>query len=86
MKMVEYIGEVLPDGHLSLPVEVQKELGLSPHCNVKITITVITEEKPNPLDEQRAWEVLRNMGKNATSSGFSDGSTRHDYYLYGKKR
>ncbi len=86
MKTVEYIGEVLPDGHLSLPDEVQKELGLSPHCSVKITITVDTVKSSNPSDEQRAWEVLRNMGKNATSSGFSDVSTRHDYYLYGKKK
>ena len=86
MKVVEYIGEVLPDGHLSLPDEVQKELGLSPHCSVKITITAIAEEEPSPSDEQRGWEVFRNMGKNATSSGFSDVSTRHDYYLYGKKK
>ena len=86
MKTVEYIGEVLPNGRLSLPDEVKNKLNLRPNCKVKITIAVVTEEKPSPLDEQRAWEVFRNMGKNAKGSGFSDVSTRHDYYLYGKKK
>lgn len=86
MKTVEYIGEVLPDGHLSLPDEVKKKLGLNPHCSVKITITVDTEEKPNPLDVEKAWEVFRNMGKNATGGKLPNASTNHDHYLYGKKR
>jgi hypothetical protein len=83
MKVIEYIGEVLPDGHLSLPNEIQKELGLSPHCSVKVTITV---EGPRVLDEQKGWEAFRRLGQDATGSGLSDVSAKHDHYLYGKKR
>jgi len=86
MKVVEYIGEVLPDGHLSLPDEVQKELGLSPHCSVKITITVDTVKSSNPSDEEKGWEALRNLGQNAASGKLPNASTKHDHYLYGKKR
>jgi hypothetical protein len=83
MKVVEYIGEVLPDGHLSLPDEIQKKLGLSPHSSVRVTIAV---EEPRKIDEKKGWEVFRQMGKNAASSGSSDVSTNHDHYLYGKKK
>ena len=82
MKVVEYIGEVLPDGHLSLPDEIQKELGLSPHSSVRITITI---EDSHALDERKGWEVFRNLGRNAMDGKLTDASTKHDQYLYGKK-
>ncbi len=83
MKVIEYIGEVLPDGHLSLPDEIQKELGLSPHCNVKVTITV---EDSHTLDEEKGWEAFKRMGQNAVAGKLSDVSIKHDQYLYGKKK
>ncbi len=83
MKVIEYIGEVLPDGHLSLPDEIQKELGLSPHSSVRVTIAV---EEARKIDEKKGWEVFRRMGENAASSGSSDVSANHDHYLYGKKK
>ena len=48
MKVIEYIGEVLPDGHISLSDKIREELNLSPHCNMRITITV---ETSRTLDE-----------------------------------
>ena len=83
MKVIEYIGEVLPDGRLSLPREIQEELGLSPHCSVKVTLTV---EDSRALDEQKGWEVFRRLGQDAISGKLSDASTKHDRHLYGKKR
>lgn len=83
MKVIEYIGEVLPDGHLSLPDEVQKKLGLSPHSSVKVTIAV---EELRKIDEQKGWEVFRQMGKDAVAGKLSNASTKHDRYLYGKKK
>jgi len=44
-----------------------------------------TAEASGISDKQKGWEVLRKMGQNAASSGFSDVSARHDYYLYGRK-
>jgi bifunctional DNA-binding transcriptional regulator/antitoxin component of YhaV-PrlF toxin-antitoxin module len=52
MKVIEYIGEVLPDGHLSIPDEVRKELDLSPHCNVKIIINVETSHVLNEASHE----------------------------------
>jgi len=82
MKVIEYIGEVLPDGHLSLPEEIQKELGLTPHSSVKVTITV---EDSRVLDEKKGWEAFRRMGQDAADGKLPDASTKHDQYLYGKK-
>ena len=36
MKTEEYIAEVMPDGHLSIPEKVAKGLGLDPHARVKV--------------------------------------------------
>ncbi len=83
MKIREYIGKILPDGHLSLPDEVQKELGLGPHSSVKVTITV---EDPRVLDEKKGWEAFRRLGEGATGSGLSDVSVKHDQYLYRKSK
>ncbi len=83
MKVIEYIGEVLPDGRLSLPDEIQKELGLSPHSSVRVTIAV---EEARKIDEKKGWEVFRRMGENAVAGKLSDVSTNHDHYLYGKKK
>ena len=83
MKVIEYIGEVLPDGHLSLPDEIQKELGLSPHSSVKVTITV---EDCRTLDEQKGGEAFRRLGQDAVGGKLSSASTKHDHYLYAKKR
>ena len=66
MKVIEYIGEVLPDGHLSLPDEVQKELGLCPHSSVKVTLTV---EDSRVLDEKKGWEAFRRLVRDAAGSG-----------------
>lgn len=83
MKEVKYIGEVLPDGHLSLPDEIQKKLGLSPHCSVEVTIAV---EDAYALNEEKGWEVFRRMGQNAVAGKLSDASRKHDEYLYGKSK
>ena len=83
MKVIEYIGEVLPDGNLSLPDEIRRELGLSPHCNVKVTITV---ETSHTLDEKRGWETFRRLGQDAVGGKLSDASAKHDFYLYDKSR
>ncbi|MBM3235897.1 hypothetical protein FJZ31_06315 [Candidatus Poribacteria bacterium] len=94
MKVIEYIGEVLPDGHLSIPDEVRRELDLSPHCNVKIIINVETSHVLNEADHeitaeqigQKGWEVFRRLGKDAIGGKLSNASTNHDKYLYGKEK
>ena len=81
MKVIEYIGEVLPDGYLSLLEEIQKELGLSPHCSVKVTIAV---EDSRVLDEKKGWEAFRRMRQDAVGGKLSNASAKHDQYLYGR--
>ena len=81
MKVVEYIGEVLPNGYLSLPDEVRKELGR--HTQVKVTLTV---ETPSTPDAQTGWQVFRDLGKDAIGGRLSEASTKHDEYLYGTRK
>ena len=40
MKQAEYMGEVMEDGHLSLPESVRKQLGLEPSALVQVTVAV----------------------------------------------
>jgi len=79
-KTIEYIGEILPDGHLSIPDEVKKELDRYETNDLKITITIL------PSDEKRGWDALIQLIDNAGSSGLSDVSEKHDKYLYGKSK
>jgi len=37
-KAIYYSARVLPDGHLSLPEEIRKEMGLTVHSIVKVTL------------------------------------------------
>lgn len=75
MKVIEYIGKVLPDGRLSLPDEIRKELDLNQQNKVRIVITVNDFNSP---DERKEWEVFRDLGKNAIDSNLSDTSINHD--------
>jgi len=79
-KTIEYIGEILPDGHLSIPDEVKKELDKYETNDLKITITIL------PSDEKRGWDALIQLIDHAGSSGLSDVSEKHNEYLYGKKK
>ena len=77
-KVIEYIGEILPDGHLSIPDEVKDELELHKSNSLKITLTFLSS------DEKRGWEIFRQMGKYAESGTLQNASEDHDKYLYGK--
>lgn len=80
MKVIEYIGKILPDGHLSIPEEIRKELELYKSGDVRVTLTV------DPIDAQKGWEALMQLIENAGNSGLSDVSEKHDEYLYGKAK
>jgi len=41
----EYIAEVMPDGHLSLPEKVAKSMGLDPLSKVRVTIQKMVDKK-----------------------------------------
>lgn len=79
-KTIKYIGEILPDGHLSIPDEVKKELDQFETNDLKITITVLSSNL------KRGWEIFRQMGRNAESGTLPNASIDHDKYLYGKTK
>ena len=79
-KTIEYIGEILPDGHLSIPDEIKKELELHKSNSLKIILTFLSS------DEKRGWEIFRQMGRNAESGTLPNASVDHDKYLYGKSK
>ncbi len=81
MKQVEYLGEVLADGHLSLPGEVKEKLALKPASQVQVVLAV-PEAKGEETDE--AWDLFRQMGHDSEPGKLSSPSDKHDLYLYGK--
>ena len=81
MKQAEYIGEVMKDGHLSLPESVREQLDLEPLTLVRVTIAVPETER---ADAREAWKLFQQMGQDAVPGRLTDTSTDHDSYLYGK--
>jgi hypothetical protein len=43
-RVIKYIGEVLPDGHLSVPEEVHQTLAATPHTRLQVTIRLLRSE------------------------------------------
>jgi hypothetical protein len=81
VKQEEYIGEVLSDGHLSLPDVVRQRLSLVPSSIVKVVITLENMEKESATN---AWNLFRSMGRSATTGKLTNSSEEHDRYLYEK--
>lgn len=82
MKQAEYVGEVLGDGHLSLPEAVREELGLQPSARVQVVLSV-PEADSEAVRE--AWELFQEMGRDAAAGCLPNAATEHDRYLYGRK-
>lgn len=80
-KKEEYVGEVLSDGHLSLPESIRKKLSLKPSSLVKVVITLTGAETKSKTE---AWKLFRSMGRTATQGKFANSAEEHDRYLYGK--
>jgi hypothetical protein len=79
VRQVEYIGEVLDDGHLSLPDEVREKLELKPTSLVQVVLAV---PEANDADVEEAWNVFRDMGQSATKGKLDHPSEQHDQHLY----
>lgn len=81
--VIEYVGEVLPDGQLSVPEEVRQKLAAAvPHTHIQVTIRLLQSTADQ---EQAAWEAFLQMGQDAGPGRLSDASIQHDRYLYRKR-
>ena len=80
--VIEYVGEVLPDGHLSMPEEVRQTLAAAPHTQIQVTIKLL---QPDAAQVHAAWTAFRQLGQGASPGRLPDASTQHDRYLYDKK-
>jgi len=80
--VIEYIGEVLPDGHLSVPEDVRQTLASTPHTHVQVTIRLLESETE---EIEAAWAAFRQLGQDAAPGCLRDASVNHDRYLYGKE-
>jgi len=85
--VIEYEGEVLPDGNLPIPQEVRQRLAATPHAAVRVTIQILAAPRtPGPEQIEEAWEAFDQLGQSSDPGRLSDASVRHDEYLYGKKK
>jgi len=80
-RVIEYVGEMLPDGHLSVPKEVRQALTSVAYTQLQVTIRLL---QPEVEQIQAAWAALRQLGQDATPGRLSDAAISHDRYLYGK--
>ena len=79
METQEYIAEVMPDGHLSLPKKVAKSMGLDPLTKVRVTIQkMIYKKRPDVLSyeaKKKAHaikEFIADMGPEDLSENFRE--------------
>jgi hypothetical protein len=85
--VIEYEGEVLPDGNLPIPQEVRQRLAATPHVVVRVTIQILAAPQiPVPEQVEDAWEAFGQLGQSPDPGRLPEASVRHDEYLYGKKR
>lgn len=59
MKTIEYIAEVLPDGHLSIPEAIIKKLNLKAHTRLRILIFPAGDEKKGLIRFCGKWQDNR---------------------------
>lgn len=76
MKTEEYIAEVMPDGHLSIPEKVTKGLGLDPHARVKVIIEKVEQERGNHVLSYEAKRKALAIKKFISDMGPEDLSER----------
>ena len=85
--MIEYEGEVLPDGNLPIPQEIRQQLAATPHTMVRVIIQILPPLQPLVAEQREdAWEAFCQLGQSPEPGRLADASVRHDEYLYGKKR
>ncbi|MGH7965060.1 MAG: hypothetical protein ACRERD_25155 [Candidatus Binatia bacterium] len=86
-RVIEYEGEVLPDGNLSVPQEIRQRLAATPRAAVHITIQILAAPRTPALTPvEDAWDAFCQLGQSSDAGHLPDASVRHDEYLYGKKR
>ncbi|MCK5148673.1 hypothetical protein KAR48_18105 [bacterium] len=56
MKTFEYIAEILPDGHLSIPKAVIKRFKLAPHSKLRISILPFENKKKSLSRFTGKWQ------------------------------
>jgi len=68
LKNLEYIAEILPDGHLSIPEAISKKLNLKSHTKYRISILPIDTKKKSLgrfsgkwQDERDAEEIIKDV-------------------------
>ena len=85
--VIEYEGEVLPDGNLPIPQEVRQQLAETPHTMVRVIIQILPPSQTIAMEQcEDAWEAFCQLGQSLEPGRLPEASVRHDEYLYGKKR
>jgi len=82
-RVIEYVGEILPDGHLFVPEEVRQVLASASYTQLQVTIRFL---QPEAEQVQAAWAAFRQLGQDSVPGHLPDAAVSHDQYLYSKER
>jgi len=63
LETFEYIAEILPDGHLSVPEAIIKKLNLKSHSRLRISILPIETKKKGLTRFSGKWQDDREANK-----------------------
>ena len=79
METFEYIAEILPDGHLSIPEAIIKKLDLKSHSKLRISILPIVTKKKGLTrfsgkwqDDQEANKIVEDIYKSRSNNTRSE--------------
>ena len=85
--VIEYEGEVLPDGNLPIPQEIRQQLAATPHAAVRVTIQILPPPQASAVEQgEDGWDAFCQLGQSPDPGRLPEASVRHDEYLYGTKR
>ena len=82
-QVIEYVGEILPDGYLFVPEEVRQVLASASYTQLQVTIRFL---QPEAEQVQAAWAAFRQLGQDFVPGHLPDAVVSHDHYLYSKER
>ncbi len=75
MPVAEYVGRVLPDGHLDLPARVRRDLRLTTNQDVKVIVThertTESDCAQEEADRKAIWQRLEALRQRLSGMEFS---------------
>ncbi len=84
MERIEYLTEILPDGHLYLPDGIKHQLSHSSNYRIRVSVEISDKEEQNVRDYsfQKVRKLMRSVQGNLSDDIISDREERRKNTKY----